>query len=278
MAATHYCCATIPRMRHTTQTLRLLDGAPIGAPDWIPDQETVRYWLPHLMRGLKLTWRWVKRRRVRVRTISTDYSFTRAPFVPPRVLHDLETGLSDTGDQVVAINLSDSCRSNRYHGELGVQRVAKGPPFVFHEERDANGECTGSFGYRYIGMTRSGVQVLQTSENGGGSGWFIGVLFAVIESDHGLSSPDSRSGRIVRHTIDPGRERIVLRKLLSLPLGDRWDGELRVDGNDLIVGEDQGWFSQAEGLADRELRRESRHRIEFRPAAPLDLALHRTPG
>lgn len=210
--------------------------------------------------------------------VSTEYSFTRAPFVPPGILQDLETDLSDTGDQVVAINLSDSCRSNRYHCELGIRRMAAGPPFVFHEERDPNGECTGSFGYRYIGMTRSGVHVLQTSENGGGSGWFIGVLFAVIESDHGLSSPDPRSGRIVRHTIDSKRERIVLRKLLSLPLGDRWDGELRVDGNDLIVGKDQGWFSHAKGLAYRELRRESRHRIVFRPASPLDLAPHRTPG
>ena len=46
------------------------------------------------------------------------YSFKKAPFVHSKIVGDLVGNLSDSGDQVVAINLLDSQDSNRYFGDI----------------------------------------------------------------------------------------------------------------------------------------------------------------
>ena len=89
------------------------------------------------------------------------YSFSRAPFVHPRIIGDLIGWISDTGDQVVAINLLDSQQSNRYHGEIAVRRVdnqADSPwPWVFWFDGVDNGEYgygrTPFISYQYLGTT-----------------------------------------------------------------------------------------------------------------------------
>ena len=52
------------------------------------------------------------------RRFHATYSFRKAPFVHPKIVDDLIGNLSDTGEQVVAINLLDSQDSNRYFGEI----------------------------------------------------------------------------------------------------------------------------------------------------------------
>lgn len=42
------------------------------------------------------------------------YSFTQSEFINPRILADLSGLISDAGDQVVAVNVAESNRSNRY--------------------------------------------------------------------------------------------------------------------------------------------------------------------
>lgn len=209
-----------------------------------------------------------------VQTIDAPFSFVRAPFVHPRILKDLTTWLSDTGDQVVAVNLTDSNWSNRYHGEV-------------------EGSCIGVtwrgreqewFSYRYVGRTDSGVHVLRTSESGGGTMVSVMLLFAILELDYGFLhfAQDFRSlpaatprvsGQASARVVRPDRQRILLRKLGTFGLGDRWRGDLAVRGNDVFLGEDRGWFSQAEGH-DRKPPPQGRLRIEAKPRAPLDFAAH----
>jgi hypothetical protein len=167
--------------------------------------------------------------------LELPYSFVEAPYIHPKIVQDLTTWVSDQGDQVVAINLSDSQESNRYFGEVEV-RVSEMPhPFVYFQEPNLR------FGYEYVGQTKSGLHILYTSEWGGGSGVFKGLLLVTFEHDEGIEV--DWDGSVIRS----GEQRVLLRKRGEIALGDRWDGTLRVEGDHLFVGKDEGWFTSSGG-------------------------------
>ena len=76
-------------------------------------------------------------------SVGWPYSFVQAPFVHPRIIEDLSTWLSDSGDQVVAINVLDAQGSNRYSGRVSVNENLEGCPYAYWEPE---GE-SGRFGY-----------------------------------------------------------------------------------------------------------------------------------
>jgi hypothetical protein len=164
------------------------------------------------------------------------YFFSHSPYIHPKIIEDLYTLISDWGDQVIEINLLTSQGRNRYFGDFSADKVPSGPfPLVRWEDSDT-GE---SFGYRYIGETTSGIHVLRTAWNGGGSGTFVKLLFLSVHRDKGASfawndEPPSAAA-----------SRLVLRKEGEYGLGDRWEGTLHVVGNKVVIGKDQGWFSQS---------------------------------
>ena len=211
-----------------------------------------------------------------VPTIEVGTSFTRAPFVNPRLLHEMAGWLSDTGDLVVAINLTDANDSNRFStwgDEVEAVESSGRCPFVWWRQApEADAHSRESFGYRYVGMTDSGVQVLKTASSGGGSGTFVDLLFLAIERGHGIAADaEPEDGGVIR----ADRERVVLRKLGAIVLGDRWDGELRVRGNELFIGRDEGWFENHPDFTERQAERTLT--IDIRPPAPLVFAPDREP-
>ncbi len=163
------------------------------------------------------------------------YGFSKPPYVHPRVVEDLMTWLGDGGDQVVAVNLLESQDSNRYSGEVKVRELAGEAPLVYVTDGNER------FGYRYVGTTTSGVDVLRTSNCGGGSGIFISLLLVRWEEDMAIACDWDHL------TVRPGRKRLLLRKVGEIALGDRWNGKLEVKGNDLFVGKDVGQFSGRAG-------------------------------
>lgn len=83
-------------------------------------------------------------------------------------------------------------------------------------------EGGGYFEYRHVGVSRSGIHVLETRESGGGTGVFMDLLF-------------------VRLTVDAlvggeRRQRVILTRLGGFVLGDRDDGVVRLDGDRLTIG------------------------------------------
>ena len=163
------------------------------------------------------------------------YSFVQTPHIHPKIVQDLTSWMSDRGDQVVAINLKDSQESNRYFGEVLVREVKGAHPYVYVQESDK------AFGYQYVGKTKAGLHILYTSEWDGGSGVFKRLLLLAFEYDEGIQVDWDES------VIRSGERRVLLRKLGQIALGDRWAGELRVDGNELFIGRDDGWFEQSGG-------------------------------
>ena len=180
-------------------------------------------------------------------------SFSSPPYVHPKIIEDLMTWISDRGDQVVAINLLEAQDSNRYSGEVVVREVpGKGPLVCVCSEKE-------EFAYQHIGRTTSGIHVLCTSDWRGGSDVFKNLLLLRIEDDKGLAVDWGRQ------SVHLSRRRLLLRKLGEIGLGDRWAGELKVKGNELFIGTDEGWFSRSVGKGGGPLsRKEHLLRIDLR--------------
>jgi hypothetical protein len=167
-----------------------------------------------------------------------QYSFSKPPYIHPKIIQDLITWISDTGDQIIEINLVDAQDSNRYFGDILVKEVPNGPfPFVYVEERHAEDVAPPYFGYRYVGTTTSGIHVLRTALDGGGSGTFVTLVFLSIHREKGASFVQDNGPR------PPSIDRVVLHKEGEFALGDRWEGNLSVRGNTVFIGKDRGWFS-----------------------------------
>lgn len=147
-----------------------------------------------------------------VRDLETArYSFINPEFINPQILDDLAGWLSDSGDQIVSINISESNKSNRYHGDVTVEQ-SDGYPVV-------KSSCEeGWVSYKYIGRSFSGVHIIQTWSNGGGSGVFTSILFVTLSSDSSLESDG------VSYT---KKARLVIKRVGSLPLGDRYQGKVK---------------------------------------------------
>lgn len=142
---------------------------------------------------------------------AAKYSFIGSEFINPRILEDLNGWLSDKGDQVVSINVADANKSNRYFGDITFKKTDSGFPVV---------TCTSEEGwasYKYIGRSFSGLHIVQTWSNGGGSGVFCNVLLVTLSLDSALEYKDRENGKKTRY---------VIKLIGSLPLGDRYEGEI----------------------------------------------------
>ena len=181
----------------------------------------------------------------------TKFFFEKEPYIHPKIIEDLTTWLSDGGEQVVAINLLESMNTNRYSGDL--KKRGKGSPYIFYErtEECQKSECLfgpPSFGYQFIGKSASGIYVLLTNFSGGGSGQFRNLLLVSLEKDKGLSYDEKNN------VLRLDRERWIIKKLDEIVLGDRYDGKITVNGNELRIGKDNFTGSGGEIKKDTTLK------------------------
>jgi uncharacterized protein len=177
------------------------------------------------------------------------YSFTKAPFINPKIINDLATELSDEGDQVLAINLTDSETSNRYACDVKVAKTGNRYPYVYSQDPVEGSDRPAEFGYRYVGRTTTGIDVLFTSESGGGSGVFEGLMLVRLSEESGAPSFEPTSGSA--QTLTFRKKRLLIKKVGEIGLGDRWDGILTVNGNEISIGKDTGALSGVEAAPAR---------------------------
>jgi hypothetical protein len=118
-----------------------------------------------------------------------EWSFTKEPFINPRIIEDLSTWISDNGDQVVAINLLESQNCNRYFVDSILSRPRdSGFPLVYYNRDRKEGwpNFPDFFGYQYVGQTKNGIYVLHTTDQEGGALRSEEILFLKVEKDKGL--------------------------------------------------------------------------------------------
>lgn len=151
--------------------------------------------------------------------------------INPMIIKDLNAWISDSGDQIVSINLLDSQDSNKYFHAKNYEVKKHGEYFTLSLEipsEDQKLSSAGSFSYVVEGVTDNGVFVLQTIENGGGTGYFQSLLFVRIREDMGFGK--AQDDKLVLN-----QKRILIEKLGEMPLGDRVKVDVKVKGNTLVL-------------------------------------------
>ena len=167
--------------------------------------------------------------------------------VHPKIIEDMITWISDSGDQTVAINLEDSQGSNKYNFYEGLSAsIVNKNLWVKIEHED------GFFSYDFHGVSDNGIMVLGTAENGGGSGVFKKLMLfrikevAVLElqhdtleediswspsTDYGYEILKSKNSRISKSD----KKIIYLEKVYKFLLGDRNYHSVSIDNNFLVL-------------------------------------------
>ena len=167
--------------------------------------------------------------------------------VHPKIIEDMISWISDSGDQTVAINLEDSQGSNKYNFYKGLSASIVNKKLWVEIEHDE-----GSFHYYFHGVSDNGIMVLGTAENGGGSGVFQQLMLfrikevAVLElqhdtleediswspsTDYGYEILKSKNSRISKSD----KKRIYLEKVYKFLLGDRNYHSVSIDNNFLVL-------------------------------------------
>ena len=157
----------------------------------------------------------------------SHYSFTREEFVHPLIVRELLGWLSDSTETVISVDIASSNRSNRFYGEFNVSdRDGRSWVRWASSEREF-------FRYAHIATSPSGVEMVECYDCGGGSGVFGSVGLFCLEYDRALEEEKEST-----------RERVILKTLGSIVLGDRYTGKITYEDGFLVIGPDNGWFNR----------------------------------
>lgn len=139
--------------------------------------------------------------------------------IPPEIFRDFGDGnLADSSSLWTTVDLDAAVGSNQY-----ADPIRRNGAWVAQGRAAASGREAEETAYRYIGAARGGLLVVVASYNGGGSGVF-----------HTLHLLDLAATRAFD---DDGKvaTRLSLTNLRSVALGDRWDGEATIAGDEIRI-------------------------------------------
>ncbi|MGD0639448.1 MAG: hypothetical protein ABSC22_01755 [Roseiarcus sp.] len=136
--------------------------------------------------------------------------------IPPEVFRDLGAGdLGDSGPILVTVDAQAAIGSELYgdpikqdHGWIAQTRAAPG---------SLNG--AEETAYEFRGRTSNGLLVVLVSYSGGGSGVFYSLDILNASADRAFAA----DGKVY--------QRIDMTVLRSVPLGDRWEGDITISGD-----------------------------------------------
>lgn len=162
----------------------------------------------------------------------TKYSFTEEPYINPKIIQDMISWLSDSGDQIVSINLYDAQNSNRYFATTKTKKIRDNYPFIYYHEDNE------SFGYQYVGeLKNQNIHVLKITDNVSGSGVFKTLLLVKLLEDKGIIFDEGKN------VIKMKKNRRLIKKIGQLSLGDRYSGNIHIEDDRIVIKKDKGQYS-----------------------------------
>ena len=216
---------------------------------WIP---LVIKNIPAVTRGalnsIKRLWaRWKK-------TSGPDslYSFTGPNFIPPPLVRELTGWISDSGQEIVAVDIDHAIGSNRFDFLEGFKtRIHDDEQWVDWSQWCDSGQSKEFFNYRHIATSPSGIEMLLCCECTGGTSYFYSVVLLCFEDDSTLDTAISGSGSEGYRRIVTTRKRTLLKIVGDIALGDRYEGKVEYKNGFLTIGPDEGRYRSGEETTQR---------------------------
>jgi hypothetical protein len=141
--------------------------------------------------------------------------------IPPEIFRDMGDGdMADSESIRVSVDVKAAIGSNLYYDEV------KPDGFGWVVQRPAGGKTARGiedYAYHYVGATADGLLVVIASTSTGGTGDFYTLHILDLAAAKAFT-PD---GAVY--------DRINVTTLRDIPLGDRWDGFVRINGNTITV-------------------------------------------
>ena len=163
-----------------------------------------------------------------IKSCLEKHFFYKKDPIHPGILNTLTTSLADSGDIIIAINLTNAVGSNQYCCEEFTTELNDGRASVRIDYPDGN----GFYIYSYLGATDNGAMVIKTWSNGGGSGVFSNLLIVKVKKRLGANFDLFNSEGVFFD-----KQQVVLEKLLSIALGDRTETSITIKGNSVTIND-----------------------------------------
>jgi hypothetical protein len=139
--------------------------------------------------------------------------------IPPEIFRDFGDGdMADSGPIWVTVDINAATGSNLYFDD-----IKQDGKWVSQKKTDTKAGTQEETGYSYYGATANGLLVAVASYSGGGSGNFITLHILDLAAARAFDS----DGKVY--------DRINLSNVRSIALGDRWNGEIKIDKNIIRV-------------------------------------------
>ncbi|HZP76595.1 MAG TPA: hypothetical protein VFB45_10665 [Pseudolabrys sp.] len=147
-------------------------------------------------------------------------SFTlNGKVIPPEIFGDFgDANLADSGNIWVTVDLAAAIDSNLYFDPM-----RKNGSWQVQRRQRLKTDTPEETAYLFCGATANGMLVVLATYNGGGSGTFYTLHLLDVAAATAFDDDGKRY------------QRINLTVLRSVILGDRWEGDVNLSGNDVTV-------------------------------------------
>jgi predicted butyrate kinase (DUF1464 family) len=151
---------------------------------------------------------------------NTKFTYNGNP-IHPFVIREFSNWLSDNRPPMITtVDVAAAFGANKYQDS----KVKKRDNWWFAESEGMDGDVRlhESFGYHWIGRLANGAHVLETGSSGGGSGFFMDLMF--VKFSEGEIFWENKKEKQLLMTI-----------VGTYSLGDRYEGGIKINGNKVFI-------------------------------------------
>lgn len=168
--------------------------------------------------------------------VNSKFTYKDKP-IHPFLIRQFSNWDSDYRPPILkTVDISAAFDTNQYQ----LIEIKKNNDWYYAEEEEYDGEFRlyESFYYHWLGKMDNGMHVIETGANGGGSGTFMDLMFVRFSED--------------KIMWDDKQETQLLMSIVGIySLGDRYDGDIKVCSNKVVIPASNGQFGG--GAIDKEV-------------------------
>jgi len=151
---------------------------------------------------------------------NAKFTYSGKP-IHPFVVKEFSNWMSDNRPPMITtVDVAAAFDTNKYQDS----EIEKRDKWLFAKSEEIDGDIRlyESFGYHWIGRLANGVHILETGSSGGGSGFFMDLMF--VKFSEGEIFWENKKEKQVLMTI-----------VGTYSLGDRYEGEIKINGNKVFI-------------------------------------------